>query len=166
MLTKYLIICPLRLSATLVFRRFSVCPSRSTFHHPHPAQCSWAWPVQMTSTGSLVLWLPVGFSHWGDPTGEWWKGRMCSQGYLFSHFSLYDVGCVLDRRSELLSRQTPSKGFLPMNLRPPTSSPTPWPFSSTWVLLYVGHITINSLITEVFSNHRFEYATISCWGPD
>lgn len=164
---RYLIICPLRLLANVVFCRSSVCPSRSTFHFPHPAQCFWAWPVQMTSIGSLVLWLPVGFSHWGDPAGEQWEERICSQVYLFSYFSPYGIGCVPDWRSEHLSRKwTSSKDFLPVNLRPPTSSPTPRPFTSTWILLYAGHVTINILITKVFSNDQCEYATISCWDPD
>lgn len=50
----------------------------------------YGWPIQTTSTGSLALWLPIGFSHWEEPSGEWWGGEnVRSSVFILSLCSLW-----------------------------------------------------------------------------
>lgn len=51
------------------------------------------WPVQMTSTGFLVFWLPVGFYPQGDPVGGWWEEE-CEGIYSLSLLPRVLISCL------------------------------------------------------------------------
>lgn len=53
-------------------------PPPSTIHYLYFS--AWlsvpqGWPPEQHCSGSLAIWLPVGFSQWQAPTGAWRMGK-------------------------------------------------------------------------------------------